>query len=622
MSDRRPQERPPRLDTQQRALLAAIVVSLLAHHTVLSVLPAPEAEVQQRPPRVEVELYEPATPPPASRLAELPPPVPPPLAAVEPPEVPPPPDEAPAERAERLRREREELQLPRLAQRPPRPVPPRETPTPEPQPEPEPEEQTTPQPRPEAQLEPLNMHFVHLPPRTDEPETMPDQVRFFAQRTQDVEQETRAAVTTLDGEEAPTAQAAARPDEQSAPQDGVNDGRPQIDEREGSNEPDRQAANAATPRPSRTERQAGAAAGDPGDPQEVLPEPPPLPEARPGGEQGTGADTPLAVASGVQAPVRPDGMLPAEELQETRPGTPGDQPPVPGGPAVEPTPVPALAAAGAGGRQGAGGSGGTTGADTATSPPDPSLDWATFEALFHEQLDRERQAFLERRRERRRMGGALDRMDRATAQLENFTPDVRPGNQTALDTLYHPFAEYLTAFHRKLHPQWGDGFLVSLIQFPDDHPLNDMTLWVKLEIVVNGNGSIHKITIVRSSGNTVYDVAAIDAVFQGEPYPEPPADLQSGDGRLYLRYAFFRNHSQCGVWNAEPYILPDPPSLHEPGQDPAGEHPAPGTAPAAPPAESGTAAAVRSDPPLVADRNRAPLRLLLARDVAAGPPRS
>jgi len=173
------------------------------------------------------------------------------------------------------------------------------------------------------------------------------------------------------------------------------------------------------------------------------------------------------------------------------------------------------------------------------------------------------------------MGGVMDRMDRVTAQLENFTPDVRPGNTTALDTLYHPFAEYLTAFHRKLHPYWGDGFLVSLVAFPDTHPLNDMSLMTKLEIVVNGDGTVHKVTIVISSGNTVYDVAAINAVYEGEPYPEPPAELQSGDGRLYLRWAFYRNHSQCGVWNAEPYILPDPPSLHEEGEPADSEHPTP-----------------------------------------------
>ncbi|MBN1772118.1 MAG: TonB family protein [Deltaproteobacteria bacterium] len=594
MNDGRRQERPPRLDAQQRALLAAVVVSLLAHHTMLSVLPAPRAEIEKRPRPVEVALYEPATPVPAAPAAEPEPPVPPPLAAVAPPEVAPPPDETPAERQERRQRDLEEFRPPRLAQRPPQPTP---TPEPEPEPEPEPAEERRAEPRPAPDLEALNMHFVQLPPRVDEPETMPDRVRFFAQRTQDVEEETRAAVTTLDdARESETAHAAARPDEAPAPRDGVHDGRPQVDEREGSTEPDRQAASAATPRPRVAEQRAGARAGERGDPRETLPEPPPQPEARPGGERGTGATTPVVAVTGVRASERPDGTLAAEELREVRPGSPGDELPVPGGPPMEPTPSPALAAAGAGGEQGAGGSGGTTGADTATSPADPTLDWATFEELFHEQLDREREAFLERRRERRRMGGAMDRMDRATAQLENFNPDVRPGNQTALDTLYHPFALYITAFHRKLHPQWGDGYIVSLMRFPDNHPLNDMTLWVKLEIVVNGDGTIHKITIVRSSGNVVYDVAAIDAVFQGEPYPPPPAELQSGDGRLYMRYAFFRNHSQCGVWNAEPYILPDPPSLHEPGEEPGTEHPTPGDGATRPPADSAPATTARHAP--------------------------
>jgi|GEM_PF-1857733 len=569
MVDPRRHDRPSRLDAQQRALLAAIVVSLLAHHTILSVLPAPRAEIERRRRPVEVALYPPAAPLPAAAAAVVPAPAPAPRTETAPPETSPPADETPAERAKRLRRDLEELRPPPLARPSPPPVRP-------PPPEPRPEEEEPVPPRPAPDVRAVNLHFVQLPPRTDEPETIPDHARFFAQRTQDVEEETRAAVTTLqDDQEAETARAAARPDEAPAPQDGVRDGQPQVEERRGLDEPDRQAA-AVAPRIPHPERRAGAAAGERSGPRGTRPETTPQPEARPGGEHGTGAPEPLVATAGVRAPRHPDGTIAAEEGVEARPGTPGDQPPVPGGPPVEPAPATALAAAGDGGRPGAGGAGGTGRADTASSPDDLRLDWTTFEELFHEQLDRERQAFLERRRERRRMGGAMDRMDRVTAQLENFNPDVRPGNQTALDTLYHPFALYLTAFHRKLHPQWGDGFLVSLLRFPDNHPLNDMTLWVKLEIVVNGDGTIHKVTVVRSSGNTVYDVAAIDAVFQGEPYPPPPPELRSGDGRLYMRYAFYRNHSQCGVWNAEPYILPDPPSLHEPGETPGREHPMPG----------------------------------------------
>ncbi|MBI5486003.1 MAG: TonB C-terminal domain-containing protein [Deltaproteobacteria bacterium] len=549
----------------------AFALSVLVNHTVVSLLPLPD--LTKRPARraVQLDVYEPLAPAAPRPAADLPlvessgsKPLA--IAWVDARE-PPTPGETPLQREERRRREEERVRPPEV---PPRvPLPPQPQPQPPEAPEREAEEDAT-QP-----LQPvINMHFVHLPPRTDEPETVPDDVRFFAQRTQDVEEQTRAAVTTLeDEEEAATAQARARDDQPQAPVDGESDAQPRTDEREGRDQTDREAVAAAEPRPVPVASQGGAREGRPGEAQPPEPTPPPQPQARPGGEQGTGAETPRVATAGVDATPQPEGSVAAEQQSAENPGRPGEGPDVPGGPRVEPVAPQAVAAAGAGGASGQGGSGGQAGADTAPPNQSPDLDWATAEAVFHEQLDRERQAFLEQRQERRRMGGAMDRMDRATAQLENFTPDIRPGNQTALDTLYHPFADYLTAFHRRLHPYWGDGFLVSLTAEPDTHPLNDMNLWTKLEIIVNGDGTIWKITIVRSSGNTVYDVAAIDAVFQGEPYPEPPAELQSGDGRLYLRWSFYRNHSQCGVWNAEPFILPDPPSLHEEGEPPDSEHP-------------------------------------------------
>ncbi len=155
-------------------------------------------------------------------------------------------------------------------------------------------------------------------------------------------------------------------------------------------------------------------------------------------------------------------------------------------------------------------------------------------------------------------GGFTGKIGKVFSQLENFIPDVKPGNQTALNAAYHPFAEYLTAFHRTMHPHWGDGFLVSLALKPNGDPMNDMSLYAKLEIVVLPDGTVGKVTVVKTSGILAYDVAAIDAVYSGEPYPPPPEVIKSYDGKVYLRWGFYRNSSQCGVWNAEPYMITAP----------------------------------------------------------------
>jgi TonB family protein len=185
------------------------------------------------------------------------------------------------------------------------------------------------------------------------------------------------------------------------------------------------------------------------------------------------------------------------------------------------------------------------------------MSWTQMEGVFGAEMEEMKKTWKEAKKSKKK-GGFTGHIDKVMSQLENFNPDVKPGNQTALNAAFHPFAEYITAFHRKLHPQWGDGFLASLMTKPNGDPLNDMSLMVKLEFVVLADGSIEKVTVVRSSGNLVYDVAAIDALYAGQAYPPPPEIVKSYDGKVYMRWGMYRNHSQCGVWNAEPYILAAP----------------------------------------------------------------
>ena len=86
-----------------------------------------------------------------------------------------------------------------------------------------------------------------------------------------------------------------------------------------------------------------------------------------------------------------------------------------------------------------------------------------------------------------------------------------------------------------------------------------MNLWTNLEISVNPDGSLHKVTIAKTSGKNEFDVAAIDAVISAGPYESPPEAIRSVDGRIYLRWGFYRNWRQCGTFNVEPYILTEVP---------------------------------------------------------------
>jgi TonB family protein len=143
--------------------------------------------------------------------------------------------------------------------------------------------------------------------------------------------------------------------------------------------------------------------------------------------------------------------------------------------------------------------------------------------------------------------------------LENFIPEVRPGNQTALSTRAHPFALYVARMHRQIHKLWGFGFLEDLDRKPDSNSMNNMQLWTMVEIVLLPDGSVAKATVVRPSGILPYDVAALDTVFSSAPYPPTPRDIRSADGRVYMHWRFHRDHRQCGTFGVDPYILTTPP---------------------------------------------------------------
>ncbi len=156
-------------------------------------------------------------------------------------------------------------------------------------------------------------------------------------------------------------------------------------------------------------------------------------------------------------------------------------------------------------------------------------------------------------------GGVAKKWERIRSALENFVPEVKPGNQTALGTRADPFALYIARMHRKIHKLWGFGFLVDLDGKPDSNPMNNMSLWTMIEIVVAPSGVIEKATIARPSGLLTFDVAALDTVFSSGPYEATPRAIRSADGKVYVHWRFHRDQRQCGTFGVDPFILTTPP---------------------------------------------------------------
>jgi len=194
-----------------------------------------------------------------------------------------------------------------------------------------------------------------------------------------------------------------------------------------------------------------------------------------------------------------------------------------------------------------------------------------------------READGERRKSEHRGSWIASNFDRWRSAIENYASSVKAGNQTALNTAASPFATYLNGMHNRIHPIFAEAFLDSLDRLPPDHPLNDQSLITRLEIVLTKEGRLKKMGIVKNSGVTAFDIAALDAVDRAQPFGPAPSAIVSADGYVYLHWEFHRDEVYaCSTMNARPFILDTPaPSNVEPPRPSPG--PGPGKERGAPP---------------------------------------
>jgi TonB family protein len=123
--------------------------------------------------------------------------------------------------------------------------------------------------------------------------------------------------------------------------------------------------------------------------------------------------------------------------------------------------------------------------------------------------------------------------------------------------------------HRQIHELWAFGFMAGLDAKPSSNPLNNPSLVAKVEIVLDQKGNVDRVNMVRSSGLTVYDAAAIDVVYSAAPYPAPPPAILSGNGKVYVHWTFHRNEEACGTMGVDYFILNNGPKTKETATPPS-----------------------------------------------------
>jgi hypothetical protein len=184
-----------------------------------------------------------------------------------------------------------------------------------------------------------------------------------------------------------------------------------------------------------------------------------------------------------------------------------------------------------------------------------------------DRLTKERMADGERRRSAHRGSWQNSSFERWRAAIENYVSSVKPGNQTALNAARSPFGTYLVTIHNRIHPIFAEDFLGSLDGLPSNHPMNHLGLVTRLEIVLDrDDGHLIKMGVVRTSGITAFDIAALDSVQRASPYGKPPKAIVSPDGNVYFHWEFHRDPVfACSTINARPFLLNTPAPPADPG---------------------------------------------------------
>lgn len=176
-------------------------------------------------------------------------------------------------------------------------------------------------------------------------------------------------------------------------------------------------------------------------------------------------------------------------------------------------------------------------------------------AVGQDELDRLKKVEGETKLSMHRGAWKSSSLERWRAAIENYVPGVKPGNQTNLGTAAAPWATYLSQIHVRLHPIFADGFVEGLDTLPATNPLNDKSLITRMEIVIKPDGTIHHLGIVKPSGVTAFDIAALDSVDRAAPFGKAPSEIVSPDGLVYLHWEFHRDDMRCSNVNAYPYKL-------------------------------------------------------------------
>lgn len=121
--------------------------------------------------------------------------------------------------------------------------------------------------------------------------------------------------------------------------------------------------------------------------------------------------------------------------------------------------------------------------------------------------------------------------------------NIRRGDFTALNTDAHIFYTFFARIKDQIRYRWINRveFIIDNTNANEVKNKNQQVWQTQIEVVLDPQGRFISASVMKSSGLSGLDKAAVLAFKDGAPFPNPPQELIKSDGKIYLDYAFHVN---------------------------------------------------------------------------------
>ena len=123
---------------------------------------------------------------------------------------------------------------------------------------------------------------------------------------------------------------------------------------------------------------------------------------------------------------------------------------------------------------------------------------------------------------------------------ESLPQEMDVGSFTALNTDRYLFYSFYSRVEQLIRYRWESGVQRAIDTTAREQlQANVRNRWnTHLEVILNPHGDLVKVVVMKESGLSAFDRAAISAFAQARYFPNPPREMVEEDGFIHLKYSF------------------------------------------------------------------------------------